>query len=178
MALNPFATFKCEQPHYHAELMPRPASTAGLQLGNTPSGGRGAPFSAPRPNARPVRSKVELSSPLSATIPSRFQCDRATTGRRFAARRAPRLVSRMTMDTTKLTRRPDPDRKDCWLIMSGDIVAGNISRAVGLPGAAQRWAWFCGFYPGSKPGEQAHGTGSAALKPERRPCRLKNENRK
>ena len=62
------------------------------------------------------------------------------------------------MDTTKLTRRPDPDRKDCWLIMSGDIVAGNISRAVGLPGAAQRWAWFCGFYPaGSNPGEQSHG---------------------
>ena len=57
-----------------------------------------------------------------------------------------------------LTRRPDPHRADSWLIMCGDIVAGNISRAVGLPGAAQRWAWFCGFYPGSNPGEQTHGT--------------------
>ena len=59
--------------------------------------------------------------------------------------------------TALLTRRPDPHRADAWLIMSGDIEAGRISRAVGLPGAAQRWAWFCGFYPGSNPGEQTHG---------------------
>ena len=35
---------------------------------------------------------------------------------------------------------------------------GTIARAVGTPGAAERWVWFCGFYPGSNPGEQTHGT--------------------
>ena len=55
-----------------------------------------------------------------------------------------------------LTRRPDPDRAESWLIDCADIHCGSISRAVGLPGAAQRWAWFCGFYPGSNRGEQPH----------------------
>jgi len=57
-----------------------------------------------------------------------------------------------------LTRRPNPHRKDCWMTYFGDIHCGSISRAVGTPGAAERWVWFCGFYPGSKPGEQTHGT--------------------
>jgi len=57
-----------------------------------------------------------------------------------------------------LTRRADPHRSNSWPIYFGDIHCGSVSHAVGLPGAAQRWAWFCGFYPGSEPGEQAHGT--------------------
>ena len=38
----------------------------------------------------------------------------------------------------------------------GNIHCGSISPAVGIP--TERWAWFCGFYPGSNPGEQTHGT--------------------
>ena len=62
------------------------------------------------------------------------------------------------MPEPHLTRRPDPHRSNSWLIYFGDIHCGSVSRAVGLPGAVQRWAWFCGFYPGSDPGEQTHGT--------------------
>jgi hypothetical protein len=49
-------------------------------------------------------------------------------------------------------------RSDSWLIYFGDVHVGNVGRAVGTPGAAQRWVWFCGFYPGSNPGEQTRGT--------------------
>jgi hypothetical protein len=51
-----------------------------------------------------------------------------------------------------LNRRRDPHRSDCWLIYLGDVHVGTIARAVGTAGAAERWVWFCGFYPGSKPG--------------------------
>ena len=62
------------------------------------------------------------------------------------------------MPEPHLTRRADPHRSNSWLIYLGDIHCGSVSQAVGLLGAAQRWAWFCGFYSGSKPGEQTHGT--------------------
>ena len=52
----------------------------------------------------------------------------------------------------------DPHRSNSWLIYFRDIHCGSVSHAVGLPWAAQRWARFCSFYPGSEPGEQAHGT--------------------
>jgi hypothetical protein len=58
----------------------------------------------------------------------------------------------------ELTRSRDPHRSQCWLIYFGDVHVGSVGRAVGIPGAAERWVWFCGFYPGSNPGEQAHGT--------------------
>jgi len=62
------------------------------------------------------------------------------------------------MPDPHLIRRPDPHRRDGWLIYCADVHVGSISRAVGVPGAAERWTWSCGFYPGSKPGEQTHGT--------------------
>ena len=34
---------------------------------------------------------------------------------------------------------------------------GTIARAVGTPNAETQWNWSCGFYPGSKPGEQRGG---------------------
>ncbi|WP_051677780.1 hypothetical protein [Bradyrhizobium sp. URHD0069] len=64
----------------------------------------------------------------------------------------------MASNQTPLTHRRDPHRSDCWLIHFGDVHVGSIARAVGTPGAAERWAWFCGFYPGSNPGEQRGGT--------------------
>ncbi|WP_315774839.1 MULTISPECIES: hypothetical protein [unclassified Bradyrhizobium] len=60
-----------------------------------------------------------------------------------------------------LTRRRDPDARDeCWRIYFGDVKAGTISKRVGNPCGTQEWQWFCGFYPGSHPGEQAVGTTS------------------
>ena len=60
----------------------------------------------------------------------------------------PALIPRMTPNET-LTRGSDPHRSDCWLIDFSDIHVGSVGRAVGTPGATERWVWFCGFYPGS-----------------------------
>ena len=69
----------------------------------------------------------------------------------------PALIPLMTPNET-LTRRRDPHRSDCWLIYLGDVHVGTIARAVGTPNAETQWKWSCGFYPGSKPGEQRGGT--------------------
>ena len=37
MALNPFAIFKCELPHYHAELMPMARANTAAPIGDTPA---------------------------------------------------------------------------------------------------------------------------------------------
>lgn len=79
----------------------------------------------------------------------------------FSTRHSPSRfgsVANMEVDFTKLTRRPDPHRKDSWLIFAGDIRAGSIARAAGLPNATVAWKWSAGFYPGSGPGEIKHGT--------------------
>jgi hypothetical protein len=64
----------------------------------------------------------------------------------------------MTLDFTRLTRRPDPNRADCWLIMCGDVRAGHVARSVGRPNAQEDWQWSAGFYPGSRPGVIRTGT--------------------
>ena len=56
------------------------------------------------------------------------------------------------------TAAASPTARDFWLIYFGDVHVGSVGRAVGTPGAAERWVWFCGFYPGSNPGEQTNGT--------------------
>jgi hypothetical protein len=59
----------------------------------------------------------------------------------------------------ELTRRRSPDqRQECWQIYYGDIHAGTITERVGNPHNTERWAWRCGFYPGSNPGEHQSGT--------------------
>jgi len=60
---------------------------------------------------------------------------------------------RAMIPTAPLTRRRDPDRPDCWFIYCGDIHAGTIAKAVGMPNAQNHWNWSAGFYPGSRPGE-------------------------
>jgi hypothetical protein len=53
-----------------------------------------------------------------------------------------------------LTRRRDRNLpQECWRVYYGDVHAGMISQCVGNPGAAAKWQWCCGFYPGSRPGE-------------------------
>jgi hypothetical protein len=58
-----------------------------------------------------------------------------------------------------LTRRSDHNRpQECWRVYYGDVHAGTIAQCVGNPGAAPKWQWRCGFYPGSMPGECTAGT--------------------
>jgi hypothetical protein len=57
-----------------------------------------------------------------------------------------------------LTRRHDPNRKECWLIYFGDVNVGHSAKSIGNPNAEPQWQWHCGFYPGSNPGEQRGGT--------------------
>ena len=70
----------------------------------------------------------------------------------------PRLDERMALDPTKLTRRRDLDRADCWLIYCADIHAGIIAKAIGMPNAVNHWSWSAGFYPGSRAGEIKSGS--------------------
>jgi hypothetical protein len=61
-----------------------------------------------------------------------------------------------------LTRRRSPDhRQECWQIYYGDIHAGTITERVGNPHDTDQWAWRCGFYPGSDPGECTSGTAAS-----------------
>jgi hypothetical protein len=58
-----------------------------------------------------------------------------------------------------LTRRLDPDvAQETWRVHYGDVQVGTIAQCVGNPGAAPKWQWRCGFYPGSRPGECTGGT--------------------
>ena len=55
-----------------------------------------------------------------------------------------------------LTRPLHPDRADCWLVYYGDVHVGNIAPVIG--NSKPQWKWLCGFYPGSRPGEQRGGS--------------------
>ena len=61
-----------------------------------------------------------------------------------------------------LTRRLDPDvRQECWLVYYGDVHAGTIAIRTGVPVHEDQWGWRCGFYPGSNPGDDRHGTAAS-----------------
>ena len=56
--------------------------------------------------------------------------------------------------TLALTRRRQPEaHEECWHIYYGDVRAGTIARRVEVPDGLPPWHWYCGFYPGSHPGE-------------------------
>ncbi|WP_316172167.1 MULTISPECIES: hypothetical protein [unclassified Bradyrhizobium] len=58
-----------------------------------------------------------------------------------------------------LTRRRALDaQQESWRVFYGDVEAGHISRCTGAPAGTDPWQWFCGFYPGSHPGERTVGT--------------------
>jgi hypothetical protein len=46
-----------------------------------------------------------------------------------------------------LTRRPHPERSDCWHVFFGDVQVGTIAVQPGMPLSVQQWRWDCGFYP-------------------------------
>lgn len=71
----------------------------------------------------------------------------------------------MIPDFAKLTRRRDPHRRDAWQIYCGDIHAGTIAKANGMPNAVNLWNWNAGFYPGSGPGEIKGGTAGTFEEP-------------
>jgi hypothetical protein len=48
-----------------------------------------------------------------------------------------------------------------WQIYFGDIHAGTVAERVGNPHDTDQWAWRCGFYPGSRPGEYQSGTAAS-----------------
>jgi hypothetical protein len=47
---------------------------------------------------------------------------------------------------------------EAWLIHSGDIRVGTLSKRAGVPGNVDQWGWACGFYPASHRGVRADGT--------------------
>jgi hypothetical protein len=58
-----------------------------------------------------------------------------------------------------LTRRRDPDSsEEAWRIFYGDVHVGTIGQRSGNPVGTDVWAWRCGFYPGSNPGDECNGT--------------------
>jgi hypothetical protein len=46
-----------------------------------------------------------------------------------------------------LTRRPHPERSDCWHVYYDDVQVGTIAVQSGLPITAPQWRWDVGFYP-------------------------------
>jgi hypothetical protein len=63
---------------------------------------------------------------------------------------------------SELTRRPDPNRIDCWLIYYGDVRVGLIARSASTPEAMTQWNWSCEFRP--IPGDQYGGTAETFAK--------------
>jgi hypothetical protein len=60
-----------------------------------------------------------------------------------------------------LTRRPHPERSDCWHIFYGDVQVGTIAVQPGLPIHAEQWRWDYGFYPASQSGLSRSGYASS-----------------
>ena len=61
-----------------------------------------------------------------------------------------------------LTRYRDPDvAQETWRIHFDDVHVGTIAECVGNPGAAPKWQWRCGFYPGCRPGECTNGAATS-----------------
>ena len=52
----------------------------------------------------------------------------------------------------ELSRRPHPERSDCWHVFYGDVQVGTIAIQAGLPVKAKQWRWDVDFYPASRRG--------------------------
>jgi hypothetical protein len=57
----------------------------------------------------------------------------------------------------QLTRRPHPERSDCWHVFYCDVQVGTIAVQSGLPVKAKQWRWDVGFYPASHRGHNRSG---------------------
>jgi hypothetical protein len=56
-----------------------------------------------------------------------------------------------------LTRKRVNDRPVTWHVHYAGVRVGIITERSGNPTNTDRWEWHCGFYPGSRPGEQRYG---------------------
>src|ERR1017187_4267612 len=57
-----------------------------------------------------------------------------------------------------LTRKCVNDRPETWHVHYAGVRVGVIVERSGAPPSADPWQWCCGFYPGSNPGDDRHGT--------------------
>src|SRR5664279_177488 len=58
----------------------------------------------------------------------------------------------------ELTRKRVNDRPETWHVHYAGVRVGVILERSGAPPASDQWQWICGFYPGSNPGDERHGT--------------------
>jgi hypothetical protein len=58
----------------------------------------------------------------------------------------------------ELTRKRVQNRPETWHVHYAGVDVGVIAERSGAPKWSDAWEWFCGFYPGSNPGEQRYGT--------------------
>jgi len=61
------------------------------------------------------------------------------------------------MSALSRRRSKDDEHRETWLIYFGDVRVGSIGRRAGVPNSAPQWGWWCGFYPGTEPGEHRGG---------------------
>jgi hypothetical protein len=52
----------------------------------------------------------------------------------------------------------DQGQPERWLIWYDGVNVGQIRERHGAPFGSDAWEWFCGFYPGSEPGDQRMGS--------------------
>jgi hypothetical protein len=57
-----------------------------------------------------------------------------------------------------LTRKRVNDRPATWHVHYAGVRVGVIVARSGAPPSSDQWQWCCGFYPGSDPGDDRHGT--------------------
>jgi hypothetical protein len=60
-----------------------------------------------------------------------------------------------------LTRKRVNDRPATWHVHYVGVRVGVIVERSGIASAAEPWEWHCGFYPGSEPGDDRHGTAAS-----------------
>jgi hypothetical protein len=57
-----------------------------------------------------------------------------------------------------LSRKRVNDRSVTWYVHYAGVRVGLIAERSGAPPSSDQWQWCCGFYPGSNPGDDRHGT--------------------
>jgi hypothetical protein len=60
-----------------------------------------------------------------------------------------------------LTRKRVNDRPATWHVHYAGVRVGVIVERSGAPPSSHQWQWCCGFYPGSDPGDDRHGTAAS-----------------
>src|SRR5450759_4060852 len=73
---------------------------------------------------------------------------------RFASPLRPRFNRRMP----ELTRKRVNNRPMTWHVHYAGVRVGVVIERSGAPPSSDQWQWCCGFYPGSNPGDDRHGT--------------------